>query len=373
MARKFLYFIAAAVFLVLLVLLAFRLFPQQISRFAFVPGTEFVKPPPLPANAYAGTARWVAHPQLKNDPSRWRPDGIQPATATRSGAAIFFIHPTSLLSRSHWNAALDDATTNNRTDNYVRLMTSALADSGTIWAPRYRQATLGAFLTDQPAGQAALAAAYGDVLAAFDHFLAAQPAGAPIILAGHSQGSMHLSRLLKDRVAGQPLAKRVVAAYIIGWPVPVAADLPAMGLPPCTAAAQTGCILSYQSFAEPAGYAGTMDLFEAIPGLTGKSRRDDTYLCTNPLTGGAAPTSGADQNSGMLKPSANFADGALVRSGVPARCDAKGFLLIGSGPDLGPFVMPGNNYHAYDYPLFWMNVRADVERRLRAFAGGDGK
>jgi hypothetical protein len=53
---------------------------------------------------------------------------------------------------------------------------------------------------------------------------------------------------------------------------------------------------------------------------------------------------------------------------IPAHCDAKsGLLLIGEAPELGPYVLPGNNYHVYDVPLFWMNVRADVARRAAAW------
>ena len=36
---------------------------------------------------------------------------------------------------------------------------------------------------------------------------------------------------------------------------------------------------------------------------------------------------------------------------------------------LGPYVLPGNNYHVYDYALFWGSIRADAERRLKAFRG----
>ena len=32
-------------------------------------------------------------------------------------------------------------------------------------------------------------------------------------------------------------------------------------------------------------------------------------------------------------------------------------------------MLPGNNYHVFDYSLFWANIRADAARRLRAFAG----
>jgi hypothetical protein len=47
-----------------------------------------------------------------------------------------------------------------------------------------------------------------------------------------------------------------------------------------------------------------------------------------------------------------------------------GFLLIdGDVPNLGPYVLPGNNYHVYDYALFWGAIRADAERRLAAWRG----
>ena len=62
--------------------------------------------------------------------------------------------------------------------------------------------------------------------------------------------------------------------------------------------------------------------------------------------------------------------GATLSVGqVGARCE-NGFLMInGVIPPLGPYVLPGNNYHVYDYALFWGSIRADVERRLGAFRG----
>jgi hypothetical protein len=36
-------------------------------------------------------------------------------------------------------------------------------------------------------------------------------------------------------------------------------------------------------------------------------------------------------------------------------------------PQLGSFVLPGNNYHVYDYALFWGAIRRDAERRLAAW------
>ena len=69
-----------------------------------------------------------------------------------------------------------------------------------------------------------------------------------------------------------------------------------------------------------------------------------------------------------MVPSRELDTGKLTRLGIPARCDAKtGLLLIGEAPDLGPYVLPGNNYHVYDVPLFWANVRADVAKREAAW------
>ena len=36
-------------------------------------------------------------------------------------------------------------------------------------------------------------------------------------------------------------------------------------------------------------------------------------------------------------------------------------------PRSARFVLPGNNYHVYDYALFWGAIRRDAERRLAAW------
>src|SRR5437763_1242925 len=110
-----------------------------------------------------------------------------------------------------------------------------------VWAPRYRQAAYGAFLLKSDDAQKALDFAYQDVAAAFDEFVRQVPKESPIILAGHSQGALHLERLLREKIAGKAIAKRVVAAYDVGWPISTATDLPALGLPACTSPSQTGC------------------------------------------------------------------------------------------------------------------------------------
>ncbi len=365
MARKFLYIIAGIVVLVLLVLTSLRLFGLQLSRIAFVPGSAFQSAPALNRAAYQKAEMWIARPDKVGNPALWRPTGE--ATPKLPNVAIFFIHPTSYFDRARWNAPLTDKDANDRAAQFVRNEASAFNASGTIWAPRYRQATFGTFLTDKPARDQALNLAYRDVAAAFDAFVAAQPKDRPLLLAGHSQGALMLMRLLQDHASDKALMRRIIAAYAIGWPVSQRADLPALGLPACAGPDQTGCVLSWQSFAEPADYAGLARSTDAQPGLTGKPR-GDAYVCTNPLTGGGAKTAKIADNLGTLLSGPGLDAPRLGPGLVGARCDAKGYLLIGNPPEMGPFVLPGNNYHIYDYSLFWANIRADAARRVAAFS-----
>lgn len=395
LARKFLYFIAAIILLILAAGVVYQLFPGWLARTAFVPSAEF-RPQAAPApNAYDDPTMWFARPGLDNDPSAWRPakesddtqrpDSLIPpaqaaqaadAPAPRGDAAVFFVHPTSYYSRSSWNAPLDDRDANHRATLFMQGMASAFADAGEVWAPRYRQATLGAFLAeDRVTAGKAIDAAYRDIEQAFDAFLARQPANKPIILAGHSQGALHLTTLLKNRIAGTPVAKRIVAAYVVGWPISLETDMAALGLPACQTPEQKGCILSWASFADPADPRMVTDAYDGTIGFDGRPRADTRMLCTNPLTGTPDAEAPAEANLGTLRPSRDFKQGDLIPGKVGAKCDdTRGFLMLGDADVVkhyvvAGYVLPGNNYHVYDITLFWANVRADVLRRLATYEG----
>ena len=309
---------------------------------------------------------WIARPDIPGNPALWTPAGYTPEAKPK--AAVFFIHPTSYIGRDHWNAALDDAETNARAAIFLRGQASAFNAAGDIWSPRYRQATFGAFLTSVADSEQALQLAYGDVAAAFDSFLRQIGPKTPIILAGHSQGALHLTRLLRDRVATDPaLRRRIVAAYVVGWPVSRTTDLPRLGLPECARADQAGCLLSWQSFAEPADPSLVVDTYDRTIGFDGRSRKDTPMVCTNPLTGTPDATAPAGANLGTLYPAADLATATITPGRVPAACGLRGLLMIGTPPEVGAYVLPGNNYHVYDYSLFWANVRADAARRLQGF------
>jgi len=400
MARKFLYFIAAIILLILAAGVVYQLFPGWLARAAFVPSAEFKQQVAVAPNAYDDPKMWFARPGMENDPSAWRPapEGtsapppdsakaqagdqlIPPANAAqpetpKGDAAVFFVHPTSYYSRSSWNAPLADRDSDHRANLFVQGMASAFADAGEIWAPRYRQATLGAFLAeDRVTAGKAIDAAYQDVDEAFDAFLAAIPKSKPIILAGHSQGALHLTTLLKNRIAGTPLAKRIVAAYVIGWPISLDTDIAALGLPACQTPEQKGCIIGWATFAEPADPEMVTTAYDGTIGFDGRPRAETRMLCTNPLTGIPDTEAAPATNIGTLKPTKGFKSGSLIAGKIGARCDDKrGFLMIGDAAIaknyvVAGYVLPGNNYHVYDITLFWANVRADALRRLATYEG----
>lgn len=368
LARRFLYVIAGLIVLTLAAGIGWSLFQDQLFRLAFVPGGSFDARAAGPAPDYGRAASWLSRPDLPDDPSRWRPAG-EPPPAVPPSVAVFYVPPTTYFAKSSWNGPIDNADSRKWLRLFASSEASAFNRIGAIWAPRYRSAALGAFLSPGTDSTSALDLAYGDVQRAFDAFVAQIPASRPIILAGHSQGTNHLMRLMKDRVAGTPVAHRIVAAYLVGWPISIEADVPALGLSACAAPRQTRCILSWQSFAEPAEPKLIRQLFEQSPGLTGKPRAGTAMLCVNPITGAPATAALPAANIGALVPSADFMTMEFRPAAVPARCDPSGLLLIG-GPPKGfdRYVMPGNNYHVFDYALFWGNIRADAEARAKAFS-----
>jgi hypothetical protein len=366
--RKFLYFVAAVIALLVGAGVVWQLWGQQLITKALVPTVAFKAEPAQPQAAYADPRMWYSRPpNTANDPALWVPAGYAPNPKPK--AALFFIHPTSFLDRNAWNMPLDNAEANDRARLFIRGQASAWNEVAEIWAPKYRQATFGAFLTTEDDARKALNLAYQDVALAFDEFVRDIPKDQPIFLAGHSQGALHLTRLLREKVAGTPLAKRVIAAYVVGWPISLETDIAALGFPACETADQARCLLSWQSFGEPADPQLILDTYDATTGFNGQPRKGTAFLCTNPITGtkdGAAP---AEANLGTLFPSDDFSTAEIKPGLVPARCEGRGILLIGPGPKLGPYVLPGNNYHVFDISLFWANVRADAARRLAAYGG----
>ena len=108
--------------------------------------------------------------------------------------------------------------------------------------------------------------------------------GRPFVLIGHSQGTIHLIRLLAEEIEGKPEAARMLSALLIGYNVEVPEGRLTGGsfrtTPLCTRAGQTGCVITYVSFrAEAPPPAGALFGRAARPG--------QTIACTNPAALGS--------------------------------------------------------------------------------------
>ncbi len=392
-ARIFLYLIAIIIVLVLLAGIAWSLFQDELLEMALVPSEEIEILEEIEENAYADRALWLIRPDIENPPSDWMPDDYGEASDADEAAEltvaessgdigpdpvidgdeaerlpVFYVLPTTYLDRDRWNAPIRSPAALERQRLFAASQASVFNAVGEIWAPLYRQAVIGAFLTDHRNAEVALRFAYQDVDSAFSHFLSEIGEDQPFILAGHSQGSLHLTTLLAERIAGTPLVERIAAAYIIGWPISVDADLPALPLQACADADATNCIIAFQSFAEPADAHQISRIYDVSTGLTGASRADTAMLCVNPLSGAVNGEAEAADNLGALIPNEDMNGANLTPGVIPARCDAQGLLLVGQPPEeFGRYILPGNNYHVFDYMLFWSNLRADVERRVANF------
>jgi hypothetical protein len=140
-----------------------------------------------------------------------------------------------------------------------------------------------------------------------------------------------------------------------------------MGRMACAKPDETGCVLSWQSFAEPANPALVMDSWVGTKASNGIVRQRADMVCVNPLTGTSGGSAPASANLGTLEPSADYSTATSAVGQVGARCENGLLLVNGALPKVGGFVLPGNNYHPFDYALFWGSIRADAARRVAAY------
>lgn len=370
-ARRFLIVIFFLTLLVVAGGFALYQFGGSVLRKQALPTVPYQAPPPASGPDYVQAENWLNLPDtVPAGPAEWKPRGLSEEANDARSVAVFFIHPTTYLQKDRWNALIGHRESQDRAALFVRSQASAFNAEGRIYAPKYRQAAYGAFLDTGDNATKALDLAYSDVLRAFDRFLAQEP-DAPFVLAGHSQGALHLTRLLRERVARNPaLQQRIVAAYVGGWPISTASDIPAMGLSACSRPDQARCLLSWLSFSEPANTKLITDVFESSTGFNGQKRRSEDMLCVNPVTGSSAASTPA-QSLGTLVPiDQALTDANLLPGAVGAHCEGGVLFITGADnklPELGPYVLPGNIYHVYDYALFWGDIRRDFARRLAAY------
>ncbi len=336
-----------------------------------------------PAPDYDNPLYWAAFPG-RSSAARLIPYGLQPP-AQPAPADVFYLHPTSYVSADSWNSPLfTDSRAWEMVDIILGAQASAFNLCCEVYAPHYRQAALSSCIDfDNVSGQRALDLAYRDIAAAFDTFLKYN-AGRPFIIASHSQGSYHALRLLAEQVDGRAIQSRMVAAYVVGYWVPMDTFARTLHhIKPCESAADTGCLLHWSTYGEHGvRRAGVSHWYPQGPELSdGKP-----LLCNNPLNWRRnGPRVAASAHPGALYVARG---GSLFNDlfNIPAEvkltslpqplahwtwAECRDGLLHVASQDSGPFAElgtdPHQDYHLIDYSLFYAAVRNNARDRVHSF------
>ena len=123
-----------------------------------------------------------------------------------------------------------------------------------VFAPVYPQLTLKA-ISSPTVPREDVIKAYLGVLGAWQEYMHKYNKGRGVVLIGHSQGALMLIQLIREQIDPDPtLRTQLVSAILLGGNVLVPEGQIVGGsfqnVPACQAAAETGCVIAYSSFAK---------------------------------------------------------------------------------------------------------------------------
>ncbi|MBF9224002.1 DUF3089 domain-containing protein [Hymenobacter ruricola] len=327
-------------------------------RLLLKPNRDFEKYTPPPAPDYAQASNWAALPTRRDSA-----DAVPRYSALRDEQAtapvdVFFVHPTTYYSAHAWNADPRKKGLNKYTDRTtIKQQASVFNATGRIYAPRYRQATIYSFLDKEPNGQKALELAYSDVRAAFRYYLAHYNQGRPFIIASHSQGTDHATRLLHEFFdKPTPLRRQLVAAYLIGFQVKPNEFLT---IKPCADSLATDCFVAYNT--TDAGHESAM--FQPSIAVNPLTWTLDSTLAPASLNRGAVSLGFRHLHPQLT--------GAQVHHGQ-LWVMAPRFKGYPHFPPSGKKKLRYSR-HIADYALFYMNIRENSKARVRAWLDRKGQ
>lgn len=219
----------------------------------------------LPKNDYANKANWLCWTGKPGDACAVdltttvvKADGSESVEKfspnPKAPIDCFYVYPTV----SNDPGVVSDMTPGPEELNVVKAQLARFGSKCRIFAPMYRQFTLTALragMSGKPmAGAndpATRGVGYGDVLDAWNYYLAHENHGRGVVLIGHSQGSGVLTQLISKEIDGKPVQAKVISAILMGTRLPVDKGKDTglfKSMPLCHSATETGCVIAYASF-----------------------------------------------------------------------------------------------------------------------------
>ena len=211
---------------------------------------------------YADPKAWLCRPDLPAGACRAdltsteiRPDRsravVPHVAAAPARVDCFYVYPTvdlGVLPGNHTD--FTDLAPMART---ALAQAARLGEVCDVYAPLYRQVTIGTYLSTEAGLEERLGVAFSDVADAFAHYLGQHNHGRKIVLVGHSQGAEMVTRLLKRYFDDDPaLRERLLVAMPIGGQFEVPKGKVVGGslahVPLCTKPGETGCVVAFRSY-----------------------------------------------------------------------------------------------------------------------------
>ena len=279
-------------------------------------------------------------------------------------ADLFIICPTvDMGDDGNYNSDISNEKIKGDFVGALNMQLGIYSDNASIYSPYYRQATFPVCSLDEDERERYLQIAYEDVRNAFLYYCDNCDESRPLILAGFSQGSDMLIRLMTEFFDDEKYSDRLVASYAIGWSLSEEQTAVYPWLKSAQREDDTGVIVMFNSEAEH------------ITSTPMVGENEHTYSI-NPLNWKTDSTP-ADKS---LNKGACFTDyDGNITSEVPELTGAyidekRGTLKV---PDVSEADYPAaffdeGIFHIYDYQFFYRNLQENVAKRTAAFIAKHG-
>lgn len=292
---------------------------------------------------YSEIKYWVEHPEKEMNYTSLPKNYTDTSFKSNPEIDVFFVHPTLYLKGPSWNADINDKKLNKEIGNTaIQNQASVFLGIANIYAPHYRQMHIQSYY-DLKNGLQAFEVAYSDVKNAFIFYWRNYNKGNKFIIAGHSQGTNHAERLLKEIILeNDSMRSLLLLSYLPGMPIKQFHK----DLPTCSTPNQLDCFLSWRTLAE--GY------------FPKDWEVSDSISCVNPISWETDSLVSENENHlGIL-----FQNHKIHYPKSIAAYNHNGVVWI--KPIKIPFARfyRMKNYHIADYNLFWINIRNNLRYRL---------
>lgn len=233
---------------------------------------------------------WLCRPGQRPNPcegslttTRQAPDGRSTVIRTKRDSKrpvdCFYLYPTVSTQPS----AVADLTIDPEQRSMASYQAARFSEVCKVYAPMYRQITLGGLGTATPADREI---AYRSALSGWRSYLRTYNDGRGVILIGHSQGAGLLRRIMAETIDDRPaLRKRVVTSILAGTSVAVRKGTLDGGdfrnIPGCRSDRDLNCVISFATFGQTPPDDSFFGVLRNRPDGTPWGPRYEA-LCSNP-------------------------------------------------------------------------------------------